>query len=139
MEIAFLALRILLAVALYSFLGLTLWLIWMQLRLQAAKAVMPAFPELVLTADQVDRKVFRFNRSEVIIGRQPGCDLRLQDGTISARHTRLFYRQGQWWVEDLHSRNGTYLNDERLKAAIVVADGDGLRCGGVKFEITIQT
>lgn len=139
METAFLVLRIFMAAVLYAFLGLSLWLLWTQLRLQADRTASAVFPELLLTLDEAESISYRFNRSEVIVGRQPGCDLRLQDGTISARHARLSYHHGQWWAEDLHSRNGTFLNDERLTSPIVVAGGDILRFGSITLRITIQS
>ena len=89
MEIAFLIVRILMALVLYAFLGSLIWLLWMQMRLQVERAAEKQFPDLILTRDQDDPQVFRFNRSEVIIGRQPGCDLKLMDGAIS-RATRAY-------------------------------------------------
>jgi pSer/pThr/pTyr-binding forkhead associated (FHA) protein len=138
MEIAFLVLRILMAFVLYAFLGWLIWLQWGQLRLQIDRAGVKHFPDLILTLDQEDSQVYRFNRAEVIIGRQPGCDLILNDGTISARHTRLSYHDGQWWAEDLQSRNGTFINEEPLAKPIVLAEGDMLRCGGVRLVISTQ-
>ncbi len=139
METAFLALRVLMAIVLYTFLGWLLWLLWKQLHVQAEQASAKRFPDLILTNDQADGQVYRFNRSEVIIGRQSGSDLRLQDGTISARHTLLSYHDGQWWVEDLQSKNGTFINDEPVAAPVVLAEGDLLRCGGVQLIISIQS
>jgi pSer/pThr/pTyr-binding forkhead associated (FHA) protein len=138
MEFAFLIVRILMALVLYAFLGSLIWLLWMQMRLQVERAAEKQFPDLILTRDQDDPQVFRFNRSEVIIGRQPGCDLKLMDGAISARHTRLSFHDGQWWAEDLQSRNGTFINEELLTAPVVLAGGDVLRCGGVQLQIAIQ-
>ena len=79
-----------------------------------------------------------FTLPEVIIGRDPTCNLRLDDKTISARHARLSYHHKQWWVEDLHSTNGAFLNTENIVEPIVVATGDLLRCGEVEFEIKLE-
>jgi pSer/pThr/pTyr-binding forkhead associated (FHA) protein len=137
MEIAFLVLRILLAAVLYAFLGWALYLLWIRLRQQSQTMEVAPVPGISLLLRPEADQVFRFTRSEVIIGRQPGSDLRLDDGTISARHARLAYHHGQWWLEDLHSKNGTFLNQERVSSATVLTSGDGLRCGGVELEITI--
>ncbi len=84
-------------------------------------------------------QLIRFSRPEVSVGRQPGSDLHLEDSAISARHARLTYHHGQWWVEDLHSRNGTFLNDERISASLVLATGDELRFGGQAFQVEIES
>jgi pSer/pThr/pTyr-binding forkhead associated (FHA) protein len=60
------------------------------------------------------------------------------DDTVSARHARLSYHHNQWWVEDLQSRNGTYLNDERVSVPTVIVSGDELRYGQVATLIEID-
>jgi len=142
MEIAFLVLRILLATVLYAFLVWALYLLWSWLRQQSQTMEAAPVPGLSLRLLQEDsapeaEKIFNFSRKEVIIGRQPGSDVRLDDGTISARHARLAYHHAQWWLEDLHSKNGTFLNQERVLSATVLTTGDALRCGGVEMEIAI--
>jgi len=137
MEIAFLALRVLLAAALYGFLAWALWLLWNSLRLQSQKLSTAQVPSIIMALLDDEEQVFRFNRREVIIGRQPGSDLRLSDSTISARHARLLYHHGQWWAEDLRSKNGTYLNEAQVSIPQVLASGDALRCGGVILQIEI--
>jgi pSer/pThr/pTyr-binding forkhead associated (FHA) protein len=61
----------------------------------------------------------------------------LEEKTISARHARLYYEMAQWWAEDLHSTNGTFLNDELIASPMVLTSGDHLRCGEAIFEISI--
>lgn len=137
-EIGFLILRFLIALALYAFLGWALWQLWRQLR-QSALQSAPSIPALTLILQNSQPEPpFRSEKPEVIIGRQPGCDLRLQQGAISARHARLSYHDGQWWVEDLQSKNGTFLNDVRLEAPLVIASGDVLRCGGQRLDVQIE-
>jgi pSer/pThr/pTyr-binding forkhead associated (FHA) protein len=138
MEIAFLVLRFLLAAALYAFLGWALWLLWSRLRQQAVRPRTPQIPGLTLTLQTREGRVFHTVRPEVMIGRQPGSDLRLEEGTISARHARLAYHHGQWWAEDLHSKNGTFLNARRIEAPLVLASGDALRCGELTLSVEID-
>ncbi len=143
MEIAFLAVRSLLVAALYAFVGGALWLIWKDLRRQARQMDVPGLPALsLLRAGGPEagspREAYRFTRAEVILGRERGCDCRLADKTISARHARLTYHHGQWWVEDLGSKNGTFLNQERVGQAVVLAAGDELRCGQVVLKVEIE-
>jgi len=79
----------------------------------------------------------RFTKSEIILGREPGCDFLLDDQTVSSRHARLSYRQSQWWVEDMASTNGTYLNGEIVTAPVVITQGDELRLGQVGVRLSI--
>ena len=137
-EIIFLILRILIAAALYAFLGWALWLIWTSLRRQSDKQAESELPAITLTQAGEPPNVFHFSRPEVGIGRQPGSDLQLDDASISARHARLVYRSGQWWVEDLHSRNGTFVNGERISTALALASGDELGFGGVALEVEVS-
>jgi len=144
MEIIFLVMRVLLAASLYAFLGWALWLLWQRLRLQARSLAEAPFPSLTLRlaeapSDPSAETNFVFTRPEIIVGRQSGSDLHLEDGTISARHARLTYHQGQWWIEDLRSKNGVYLNQERISSQMVLASGDELRFGGVAFQVHVAS
>ena len=77
----------------------------------------------------------QFTTPEIIIGRDPSCELIVSDEMVSARHARLSYHNNQWWVEDLQSTNGTFLNDERVYTATVLIEGDELHCGLLYFQI----
>ena len=139
MEIVLLVVRLLMAAALYAFLGWGLWLIWKSLQGQAQRMDAPSLPALsLLRSDGLQEGSFHFTRAEVIIGRERGCDCRLADKTISARHARLSYHHGQWWAEDLGSKNGTFLNQERIAQAVVLTAGDELRCGQVVLQVAIE-
>jgi pSer/pThr/pTyr-binding forkhead associated (FHA) protein len=48
------------------------------------------------------------------IGRAPDCEVRLADSRVSAEHALLSWRGGGWEIQDLHSRNGTYVNGRLL-------------------------
>ncbi len=51
------------------------------------------------------------------IGREPPCELTLDDPHISRRHAEVRYEQGRWWLVDLGSRNGTRLNGKLVQRA----------------------
>ena len=71
------------------------------------------------------------------IGRAEGNTIVLDDAFVSAEHALLARREGQWWVEDLDSRNGTLLNDLPLEETAVVSAGDVITVGGVKLMIEL--
>jgi sigma-B regulation protein RsbU (phosphoserine phosphatase) len=67
--------------------------------------------------------------SEVVIGRQTGVDLKLEGANISRRHARFFFESGKYFIEDLGSSNGTFVNDSKIKKRTGLAAGDHVRIG----------
>ena len=57
-----------------------------------------------------------------VIGRAPSCELQLSDDRISSEHALLSWRGGTWELQDLYSRNGTFV-DERALAGTVIGLG----------------
>jgi pSer/pThr/pTyr-binding forkhead associated (FHA) protein len=133
-----LVLRLGLVGVLYAFLGYALWILWQDLRQQSRYVLQLQAPALTLLEQGQDgSKSYSFTSPEVNIGRDSSCDCCLDDPTVSARHARLTYHHSQWWVKDLNSRNGTFLNQEPVPEAVVVTSGDELRCGQVVFQILL--
>ncbi|MCI0462455.1 MAG: FHA domain-containing protein [Gemmataceae bacterium] len=52
---------------------------------------------------------------EALVGRSSACDICLHLGTVSARHCKLTWHDGYWFVEDLNSSNGTWVNGVRCQ------------------------
>lgn len=135
-----LALRLLMALALYAFLGWGFLTLWRDLRQQASSLAKQRAPELRITAQGGNgaAEVLSFTAPEVTIGRHPSCEWMLANETVSSHHARLVYHHDQWWLEDLESRNGTFLNGEPLTAPVVLTDHDVVRCGEVSFSIAFE-
>ncbi len=73
---------------------------------------------------------------ETTVGRGKECGVALPfDSFTSSRHARLWREDGQVWVEDLGSTNGTYLNKRRLTAPATLARGDRLQVGQTVLEV----
>ena len=136
--VVLLVVRFLLAAALYAFLGFALWVLWKDLRQSSQSAGQSLVLPLTLVLADQDEPGRRFTIPEVLIGRDPACAYALDELTISLRHARLFFRASQWWVEDLGSRNGTFLNQAPVASPLVIASGDQLRCGQVIFDLSIE-
>ena len=135
----FLALRIAIAVALYIFLAWALLTLWRELRRSARQVSIPKIPALELHFEEdAARPPFHFTIPEITIGRDPACQCCLDDKTISGQHARLSFRLEQWWIEDLNSTNGTFLNQEPVASPVVVTQGDQVRCGQILFTIKIE-
>jgi hypothetical protein len=72
------------------------------------------------------------------LGRAPTNTAPLPDDTCSLEHALLHRRDGQWWLEDLDSRNGTLLNEAPITAATPVLPGDVIGIGQVRLKIEIE-
>src|SRR6266545_4416117 len=62
-----------------------------------------------------DRRVAARPGQPFLIGRDPGCQLRVDDPKVSRRHAEVAWTEGGWVLRDLGSSNGTYLDGERVE------------------------
>jgi putative serine protease PepD len=69
----------------------------------------------------------------VIIGRQPGCTIQIDDPRASRQHARIESTQSGVVITDLGSNNGTYVNEKKLTAPAYLKNGDRIRIGGTVF------
>ena len=69
----------------------------------------------------------------LLVGRDAKCDLVLADDSLSRRHAKIEKRDGRFYVTDLDSTNGTYVNNERTAEAVLQA-GDHIRLGNQIFK-----
>ncbi len=72
---------------------------------------------------------------ELTVGRAAGCQITLDDTFVSQLHARVFRRDGQLFVEDLGSTNGTFLNRKKVTAPIAMRKGDRLQIGKTVMEL----
>ena len=72
---------------------------------------------------------------ELTVGRAGGCQITLDDTYVSQLHARVFRREGQLYVEDLGSTNGTYLNRKKVTAPLAIRKGDRLQIGKTVMEL----
>lgn len=133
-----LALRLLLAVSLYAFLGWAFFSLWRDIKQQATLLASRKVPPISLTIARGETAPQEryFLLQEFTIGRDPACECPVDDVAISARHARLSFHHNQWWLEDLDSTNGTLLNHEKLAMPTVVMSDDEFKCGETSFVIS---
>jgi DNA-binding winged helix-turn-helix (wHTH) protein len=89
-----------------------------------------------LTRD--DRTITLQNGTQ-IIGRDPDAAVWIDSAVVSRRHARLVVRDGHVTVEDLGSRNGTFVNGARLTGASPLVHGDELRLGTLLLIVHVST
>ena len=138
--IVVLVLRLLLVVALYAFLGVALWVLWKQLEQTSTRIARRQIPSIRIqvTAGGQAPVALAFAQSEVRVGRDPLSDVQLQDEAVSVRHASLSFHHGQWWLQDLGSKNGTRLNSQPVAAATVLANGDEIQCGQARLRVGLD-
>lgn len=133
-----LGLRISSVFVLYGFLFFAIRIIWRDLVQQAATTThrLVSTITVIPIGDLNTRNTY--SQNEILFGRSPDCDYQIADETISAKHARLFHQYNQWWIEDLSSFNGTYLNEYLVTTPTVLTNGDQIKLGNFFLSIQIQ-
>lgn len=144
-SLVLLGLRVALLLVLWFFVMLALWAMKNDLKLMAgapSKSPSVAAPQGLARA---------FNRStpprlltviegplagssmevadDMVLGRSPDCTFVVGDDYASGRHARIFKRGSEWFVEDLDSRNGTFVGGVRIDQPEEVELGTDIRIG----------
>ncbi len=87
---------------------------------------------LDLTGEHVER-VYELSDEQVIVGRRDDCAICLSGNTISRRHAQIRHLEGQYFITDLGSTNGTLLNGEALVGEEQLRDRDEIGVGIFKL------
>lgn len=151
-------LKLIFLALLYLFVLRVLRAVWVELR-----EPKPAPPPAASEPAAVERSPSRFSRSrrrgrggeklvvvepadhrgeefplgeEMTVGRAGGCGVPIPDDTfVSQLHARVFRREGEIFVEDLGSTNGTYLNKRKITSVAPMRKGDKLQIGKTTMEV----
>jgi two-component system, cell cycle response regulator len=83
-------------------------------------------------------KRFPLQRSEVVLGRGGDCDVQVDRDSVSRRHARVFRSGDAWFVEDLQSTNGSYVNDVPVTKS-PLRDSDFVKIGAAIFKFLMGT
>ena len=87
-------------------------------------------PRLILNPGQADEQAFPLRSGSTTIGRTPENDVCVVHKSLSRRHARIAIEaEGRIAIEDLQSKNGTFVGEERLAAPTPLRDGDHVRLG----------
>ena len=93
----------------------------------------PSFPALVVAGTPPMAISFSVDQP-LFIGRSKLCAVRLDSADVSSRHARMGYEGGEFWIEDLGSTNGTFVNGQQIAGRVDIAPGTPITLGR---EITI--
>lgn len=78
------------------------------------------------------RSPFPLNKDQIFIGREVRCDVMLNNDSVSRRHAEVVRLAEGWLIRDLGSRNGTYVNGQRIQE-YVLQEGDLLTIGDINL------
>jgi hypothetical protein len=133
-ELALLAVRLALALVLYGFLASVLLFLWRDLRASAKASELAPPAHLIVRGEAAPSRAFALSGLN-LVGRASDNTILIDDSTVSSHHARLSYQGGQWWLEDLGSKNGTGVNELDVQDPIVVTFGDQIRFGNIVTEL----
>lgn len=93
-------------------------------------------PRLVMLHGDRPNVVFNLNKHLSYIGRDKVNTVVLQDSQISKRHAKVFEENGQFWIEDNHSKNGVFINGKKISEKDRLVHGCLLKLGStiLRFE-----
>ncbi len=144
LDVFLIILRLLFIVLLYLFLMQVVIAITRDLRKTAVanespgKQALPVVGHLIVV-DSGPSNILpgtRFDLSpQTTIGRGPTNTIQLTDNFISGEHTRLWFRNGLWYVQDAGSTNGTYVNNQPAREALAARFGDIIQVGFIRFKL----
>jgi serine phosphatase RsbU (regulator of sigma subunit)/pSer/pThr/pTyr-binding forkhead associated (FHA) protein len=76
---------------------------------------------------------FPLERASVVLGRHPQCDIVLESASVSRQHVKITLSEGNYYLEDLNSRNGTYLNGKLATKPQLLKEGDEIGICDLSF------
>ncbi len=135
---------------LYLFMARVIRTVWIQISDADNEGVTAAGPETVKSRQRRSRPTKLQIKSprdragttyevdhELTIGRASGCAIAVPDDSYASQlHARVFVRDGNMYVEDLGSTNGTTVNGKQLTEARRLKNGDRIEVGHTTFEVT---
>ncbi len=80
----------------------------------------------VLNGDDAEKSL-KLHGERSVLGRHPNCQVVLENVAVSRHHAQILESHGTFYLEDLRSRNGTYLNGQAVEGRVQLNDQDQIR------------
>lgn len=124
----------------YYFIFIVVKMIYSDIRVMSRKkAGLPVYDAYIKPINQPNDTELEIRDSyplsgDDVIGRDEDCTIPAEDSFMSHRHAHIFKEKDGYYIEDLDSTNGTFLNGKRLgEDAVELLDGDRICIGRVEF------
>ena len=142
-EVTFFLLRLLAGLSLASFLLALFVIMWRSLKqadlqYQSTHTSYGYLVPIDAPDDQMTQTEGRFILKRITtLGRSASNTIVISDDFASAEHARIVLQDGQWWLEDRRSRNGTRLNNDAVQGRTILTDGDVIGVGRHNFRLEL--
>lgn len=138
-----LALRLLASALLLLFFGIVILFLWRDLHVARAEVETRTRQRGRLVIIGVEEGNLPIGKSYPLLpltslGRSPTNTVILEDSFASAEHALITLRDGQWWLEDRGSSNGTLLNGYLVEEPVVLSAGDIITIGRVTLKLELE-
>ena len=92
--------------------------------------------KLIIASGKNAGRAISIKRNKLLIGRAEECDVRPLSEAVSRRHCAVHVGPAEVFVEDLGSRNGTFVNGQRIAGKLKVVAGDVIRVGALELKVS---
>lgn len=82
----------------------------------------------------IHEEKYPLQMENLMVGRSMACDIRLEDESVSLKHARILSQDGKWYIQDLKSTNGTFLNEKKVQRKMRLKEGMHIFFGQVECE-----
>jgi hypothetical protein len=138
-----LLLRVIFIFLLYFFVFQVIRVISRELRVAAGASArvadVPAVHGAILVADPGDSNLHRGEVYDLepvtVIGRHPRATIVIDSTFVSSEHLQLNWEQDRWWVTDLRSTNGTFVNGSQIRVPTGLRPGDVIELGAIRLQL----
>ena len=83
---------------------------------------------------KIDGGLIKLGNKPFVVGRNEDCEMTVSDNSVSRTHAKFQVEDGSFWITDLDSTNGTFVNQKRIKTSRELQSGDRVRIGGRIFK-----
>ena len=86
---------------------------------------------ILLVAGQA--KTYELKHGDNFLGRLPECDIQIDSNMVSRKHARVYPQDGRFYIEDLGSGNGSFVNGQRIAGPTMLKTDDRIKFGPILF------
>ena len=82
---------------------------------------------------QGQAKTYELKPGDNFLGRLPDCDIQIDSNMVSRKHARVFPKNGKFYIEDLNSGNGSFVNGQKIEGPTLLKPNDRIKFGPILF------